>query len=64
MLEISVMHLPDGAILKTYAPIEGDDPPETITTTVGDSNGKTGDDPSGAEIAPVLAEAFDYISGL
>jgi hypothetical protein len=61
LLEISVVHYPDGEVLKTYPVIEGDDPPETINITEGDRQGEIGDDPSGAAMAPVLAEAFDYI---
>ena len=64
LLEVSVVHYPDGNVLKTYPAIEGDDPPTTISTTAGDTQGKTGSDPDGAAIAPVIAEAFDFMSGL
>ncbi len=64
LLEISVVHYPDGKVLKTYPTIEGSDPPKTITVTKGDKQGRSGHDPDGAAMAPVLAEAFDYIAGL
>lgn len=64
LLEIDVVHCPDGKVLKTYPAIEGGDPPKSITTAKGDNHGATGDDPSGAAIAPVLAEAFSYIDSL
>ncbi len=64
LLEISVVHYPDGEVLKTYPAIEGEDPPPTISITEGSTQGKTGRDPGGPAMAPVIAEAFDFISGL
>jgi hypothetical protein len=64
LLEVSVVHYPDGKVLKTYPLIEGGDPPATISITKGDTQGKTGSDPGGAAMAPVIAEAFDFILGL
>lgn len=64
LLEVSVVHYPDGEVLKTYPAIEGEDPPSTISVNEGDTQGKTGSEPDGVAMAPVIAEAFDFISGL
>lgn len=63
-LEVSVVHYPEGKVLKTYPVIEGGDPPTSISVTSGNTQGKTGSDPGGAAMAPVIAEALDFISGL
>lgn len=64
LLEVSVVHYPEGEVLKTYPTIEGEDPPSTISITKGETQGRTGKAPGGPAMAPVIAEAFDFISGL
>jgi hypothetical protein len=62
LLDISVVHCPGGEVLRSFGTIEGEDPPKSITSTAGSSNGATGRAPSGAAKAPVLEEAFAFIA--
>ncbi len=62
--DVSILHYPDMEMLYAGDTVSGGDPPQSIKTTKDSAQGASGSYPSDAEVAKVLASAFQYIKGL